>query len=46
VAGYVFICHGRSNGKAIKNALLRAQSGLKGRLVERLEAALASAVAA
>jgi glycerol-3-phosphate acyltransferase PlsX len=40
VAGYVFICHGRSNSKAIKNALLRAQAALKGQLVEKLEAAL------
>ena len=44
VAGYAFICHGRSNPRAIKNALLRAQSALNGRYVERLEAALLSAV--
>jgi glycerol-3-phosphate acyltransferase PlsX len=43
VAGYAFICHGRSNSKAIKNALLRTQTALKGRLVERLEAALSGA---
>ncbi len=41
VAGYVFICHGRSNGKAIKNALLRTQTALRSRFVERLEQALA-----
>ncbi|HLE01418.1 MAG TPA: phosphate acyltransferase PlsX, partial [Bdellovibrionota bacterium] len=40
VAGYAFICHGRSNPKAIKNALLRAQTALRGQLIERLEAAL------
>lgn len=44
VAGYALICHGRSNGKAIKNALLRAQSALESRLVERLEEALALAL--
>jgi glycerol-3-phosphate acyltransferase PlsX len=37
VAGYVFICHGRSNPRAIKNALLRARTALAGRFVERLE---------
>jgi phosphate acyltransferase len=36
VAGYVFICHGRSNAKAIKNALLRARTALNERIVERL----------
>ena len=40
VAGYAFICHGRSNPKAIHNALLRAQSALRKRIVERLEEAL------
>jgi glycerol-3-phosphate acyltransferase PlsX len=43
VAGYSFICHGRSNAKAIKNALLRAQSALRCRFVERLESALLEA---
>jgi glycerol-3-phosphate acyltransferase PlsX len=42
VAGYVFICHGRSNPRAIKNALLRARSAMKGKLVERLESTLAA----
>jgi glycerol-3-phosphate acyltransferase PlsX len=42
VAGYVFICHGRSNPRAIKNALLRAHSALKEKFVERLEGALRS----
>jgi glycerol-3-phosphate acyltransferase PlsX len=42
VAGYAFICHGRSNPKAMKNALLRAHSALQERLVERLELALAA----
>jgi glycerol-3-phosphate acyltransferase PlsX len=40
VAGYSFICHGRSNAKAIKNALLRTQSALHSRFVQKLEAAL------
>jgi glycerol-3-phosphate acyltransferase PlsX len=43
VAGYAFICHGRSNAKAIKNALLRTQAALKTRFVEQLESALAVA---
>lgn len=41
VSGYAFICHGRSDSRAIKNALLRAQTVLKGRFVEKLETALA-----
>src|SRR5262249_25491249 len=45
VAGYAFICHGRSNPKAMKNALLRASSALESGFVERLEDALSSAVA-
>ncbi len=44
VAGYAFICHGRSNAKAIKNALLRTQTALRSQLVERLETALQSAI--
>ena len=40
VAGYAFICHGRSNPRAMKNALLRAHSALEERLVERMEIAL------
>lgn len=40
VAGYAFICHGRSNPRAIKNALLRARTALEERLVERMESAL------
>jgi glycerol-3-phosphate acyltransferase PlsX len=40
VAGYAFICHGRSNPRAIKNALLRARTALDQKLVERLETAL------
>ncbi|MGZ3697777.1 MAG: phosphate acyltransferase PlsX [Bdellovibrionota bacterium] len=40
VAGYAFICHGRSNPRAIKNALLRARTALKSRFVERLQSAL------
>ncbi len=43
VAGYAFVCHGRSNAKAIKNALLRAQSALACGLVEHLEDALGAA---
>lgn len=40
VAGYIFICHGRSNPKAIKNAILRARTAVHSRFVERLEQAL------
>jgi glycerol-3-phosphate acyltransferase PlsX len=40
VAGYAFICHGRSDPRAIKNALLRAQTVLNGHFVEKLEKAL------
>ncbi|OFZ21970.1 MAG: phosphate acyltransferase PlsX [Bdellovibrionales bacterium GWB1_55_8] len=40
VAGYAFICHGRSNPRAIRNALLRARTALQERFVERLEEAL------
>lgn len=40
VAGYVFICHGRSNPKAIKNALLRARAAANTRYVEKLEETL------
>jgi glycerol-3-phosphate acyltransferase PlsX len=43
VAGYIFICHGRSNPKAIKNAILRARSAAQRRFVERLEKALINA---
>lgn len=42
VAGYAFVCHGRSNSRAIKNALLRTRTALRGRLIERLEDALSS----
>ena len=42
VAGYAFICHGRSNPKAMKNALLRAHAATESRFVEKMEAALAS----
>jgi glycerol-3-phosphate acyltransferase PlsX len=44
VAGYAFICHGRSDPRAIKNALLRAQSVLKGQFVEKLENALSRSI--
>jgi glycerol-3-phosphate acyltransferase PlsX len=40
VAGYAFICHGRSNPKAIKNALLRAKTAVNSQSIERLESAL------
>ncbi len=36
VAGYAFVCHGRSKAKAIKNALLATQTSLKSGFVERL----------
>lgn len=45
VAGYAFICHGRSNAKAIKNALLRTQAAVKSRFLERLQTALLEAQA-
>lgn len=41
VSGYAFICHGRSDSRAIKNALLRAQTVVRGGFVQKLEAALA-----
>ena len=37
VAGYAFICHGRSDGRAIKNALLASQTALESHFLERLE---------
>jgi phosphate acyltransferase len=40
VQGYAFICHGRSNPKAIVSALLRAHTALEKRVVEGLETAL------
>jgi|GEM_PF-22834 len=40
VAGYAMICHGRSNAKAIKNALLRTHTALLSRFVERMAEAL------
>ena len=40
VAGYAFICHGRSNPKAMKNALLRAQTTVHSRMVEKLATAM------
>lgn len=46
VRGYAYICHGRSNAKAFKNALLRTQSGLSGRFVENLETTLKASLPA
>lgn len=46
VAGYAFICHGRSNPRAIKNALLRAHAALEERFVQRMEGALRTNLAA
>ena len=40
VAGYSFVCHGRSNSRAIKNALLRAQSAVNKKVVENLDEVL------
>lgn len=40
ISGYAFICHGRSNPKAMKNALLRAETTLKSGMVERLTDAM------
>jgi glycerol-3-phosphate acyltransferase PlsX len=40
VQGYAFICHGRSNPKAIVSALLRAHTALQKKVVEGLEKAL------
>jgi glycerol-3-phosphate acyltransferase PlsX len=42
VAGYAFICHGRSNAKAIRSALLRAEAALEAHFVEDLGKALAA----
>jgi phosphate acyltransferase len=36
VNGLCVICHGRSNARAIKNALLQAQSAIENRLVETI----------
>ena len=44
VAGYAFICHGRSDSRAIKNALLRAQTVVSGGFVQKLETALQQTV--
>ena len=38
--GLCIICHGRSNAKAIKNALLLAQKAIDHRLLENIEASL------
>lgn len=40
VQGYAFICHGRSNPKAVVSALLRAHTALQKQVVEGLEGAL------
>lgn len=40
VKGYVFVCHGRSNAKAIKNALLSAHLSMQGKTVEQIETSL------
>jgi len=40
VAGYAFICHGRSNPRAVRSALLRAHVALEKKVMEGLEAAL------
>ncbi len=40
VNGYVFICHGHSNVKAIKNALLLAHTATQMNMLERLEKTL------
>lgn len=38
--GLTFICHGRSNPKAIKNALLFAQQAIQGNLLEKMRESL------
>lgn len=38
--GLCIICHGRSNAKAIKNAILLAQKALDNQLVQRIEASI------
>jgi len=38
--GITIICHGRSNAKAIKNALLQAQKGIEARLMETIREAV------
>jgi glycerol-3-phosphate acyltransferase PlsX len=40
VAGYAFICHGRSNARAMKNAILRARTALNAQVVQHLEHAM------
>lgn len=37
VQGYIFIAHGRSDRRAIRNSLIRAQEALDAKLIERLE---------
>ncbi|MBC7693776.1 MAG: phosphate acyltransferase PlsX [Methylotenera sp.] len=46
IAGYAFVGHGRSNARAIKNALLSAQTALRSKFVERMEEAIAAQTAA
>lgn len=41
VAGYAFISHGRSDPRAIRNALIRAEEALDAKMIERLESAIA-----
>jgi glycerol-3-phosphate acyltransferase PlsX len=38
--GLCMICHGRSNPKAIKNALLLTQKALENKLIERIQNSL------
>ena len=43
VNGYAFVCHGRSDARAIKNAILRAQSAVSENFLARMESALPEA---
>lgn len=37
IKGYVFVCHGRSNARAYKNAILRTQTSLKNRYLAEFQ---------
>jgi len=45
VQGYIFIAHGRSDKRAIRNSLIRAQEALDAKMIERLEKAVAPEMA-
>ncbi len=43
VQGYVFIAHGRSDKRAVRNSLIRAQEALAAQMIEKLERAISPA---